>query len=101
MPYVPPMPYPLNRAVNVLVPAIFVCMGLYFGVRTFLHLLFVDKSPSLAFNYSHWRDASFANLWTFFGPIAAKSDIAVVPSIAGVAEGVVVDLGWACLSSPI
>lgn len=31
----------------------------------------------------------------WFGPIAAKADISVVPAVAGVAEGVVVDLGYA------
>ncbi|SRR6266498_5342638 len=95
LPKIMTLPYPLNRGVNLLMPSLFVLMGLYFGSLTFLHLLFIERKPTLAFNFSHWRDQSFTRLWIFFGPIAAKGDIATVPAVAGLAEGVVVDLGYA------
>jgi len=89
------LPYPLNRGINILVPVLFILTGTTFGLYTFLHLLFVERKPSLAFNYSHWRDQSFTRIWTWFGPLVAKADLATVPSLAGVAEGGVLDLGYA------
>lgn len=95
LPTIMNLPYPLNRAVNILIPVLFLFMGACFGAYTFLHLLFVERKPELAFNLSHWKDQSFTKLWMWFGPIAAKGDIATVPAIAGVAQGVAVDVGYA------
>jgi hypothetical protein len=88
------LPYPLKRLINILIPTLFIFLGFCFGTYTFLHLLFVQRKPSLAFNFDHWKEQSFTNCWLWFGPIAARADIAVVPSIAGLAEGVVLDVGY-------
>jgi hypothetical protein len=88
------LPYPLNRMFDALIPLIFLIVGTVFGTYTFLHLLLIERQPSLVFDFSQWRDQSFTRLWTAFGPIAAKGDIGTVPHVVGVAQGVVVDLGY-------
>jgi hypothetical protein len=79
--------------INILVPALFIFTGATFGVYTFPRLLLVERNPSLAFDFSRWKIQRFTRLWMWVCPIAAKADISVVPTVAGVAEGVVVDLG--------
>jgi len=64
--------YPLSRLVDLLIPFFFILTGLGVGFITFLHLLFIDGKPGLAFNFSYWQDQSFTRLWKWFGPFTNK-----------------------------
>ena len=74
-------------------PLAFIISGALFGAYTFVHILFVERAPRLAFDFQHWNDKHLARAWNFIGPILAKKDARVVPRVAAQAYGVVVDIG--------
>ena len=92
------LPYPISRALDALEPPLFISTGFAFGVYTFLHLLLIERKPSLAFNLQRWSDENLARIWKVFGPILAKEDLSVVPLIIWQADGVVVDVGYATIT---
>ncbi|KAI8710470.1 hypothetical protein NCS52_01564000 [Fusarium sp. LHS14.1] len=88
-----PLPYIFRRAVDPLLALAVIVLGALFGVYTSLHVLLVERKPSLAFNLRHWSDANSARLLRYLGPISYKEGLPVVPSIVEQANRVVVDVG--------
>ena len=87
------LPYPLTRLIDHLMPSMFVISGVLIGFYTFLHILFIQRKPRLAFSLSHWQDQSFARGWNLFGPMVAEWDAKIVSALEGTAEGRVLDVG--------
>lgn len=86
--------YPLNRIVDLFVPAFMVLTGIVFGAYNFLEILAIERRPRLAFDFEHWHSQQFTRLWKTFGPLAAKALRPTVSPLAAVANGVVLDIGY-------
>ena len=82
-----------RRALDHVLPLAFIISGALFGAYTFVHILLVERTPRLAFDFQHWNDKHLARSWGFLGPILAKMDSRVVPRVAAQAYGVVIDIG--------
>lgn len=86
---------PFNRIADVCFPALMVTAGVACGSYTFLHILFVQRAPRLAFNFNYWSEQQFTRLWKVFAPIADKKMKALVSPLASAADKVVLDIGYA------